>query len=375
MIPYQKNRYIRDLVGRTLDAVNRPITTMLHRWIYEGELDDPNGEFLVSEDPTIPVADLWASKYAIRESMLPAFMSSELCGKILLIGKSINFIRKVLNDSEPVFRSTPEFHTISGFALHNTRVLGPIVEEVCKIVSKRLLEIFFQRYKFVEHLNAIKRYLLLGQGDFILHLMDVLHEDLARPAGSLYLHNLTSILETAVRATNAQYDSPEILGRLDVQMFDVSPGDVGWDVFTLIYRNEGPIGAVLTEDAVRTYLQIFNFLWRAKRMEFVLSQVWSKQMAFSRSLSQVKEMAGALKLSEVMHAAMQHFINQIQYYFVYVFCACCWRGFCEGIRWRREECGMETLPHLFGFRMCSRSTRRLYTIHLRRTSSCVSDSC
>ena len=47
--------------------------------------------------------------------------------------------------------------------------------------------------------------------------------ELARPATTLYQHNLTGILETAVRATNAQYDSPEILKRLDVRLLEV-PG-------------------------------------------------------------------------------------------------------------------------------------------------------
>ncbi|KAL0614671.1 Gamma-tubulin complex component 3 [Plecturocebus cupreus] len=38
---------------------------------------------------------------------------------------------------------------------------------------------------------------------------------------TLYQHNLTGILETAVRATNAQFDSPEILRRLDVRLLEV----------------------------------------------------------------------------------------------------------------------------------------------------------
>jgi len=323
--------YIRDMISRILDAVNRPVTTMLQRWIYEGELEDPDGEFFVADDATAPIENMWAKKYSIRESMLPSFMQRELCDKILMIGKSINFIRKVCEISDPLLANTPELHSYTGFALHDNRVLRPIVEEVYQVVSKRLLEIFFQKYKFVEHLHAIRRYLLLGQGDFIRHLMDVLHEDLARPASSLFLHNLTSILETAVRATNAQYDSQDMLARLDVQLFEMSPGDVGWDVFTLIYRSDGPISTVVTPSATKQYLKIFNFLWRAKRMEFVLSQVWSKQMTFSRSLSQVKEMQGALKLSETMHAAMQHFVNQIQYYFVFEVLECSWHDLTKAV--------------------------------------------
>lgn len=51
--------YIRDLVKRTLEAVNRPIMSMLTRWIYEGELDDPNGEFFVDEDHSVPQELFW----------------------------------------------------------------------------------------------------------------------------------------------------------------------------------------------------------------------------------------------------------------------------------------------------------------------------
>jgi len=37
----------------------------------------------------------------------------------------------------------------------------------------------------------------------------------------LFLHNLTGILETAIRATNAQYDDADILRRLDVRLLEV----------------------------------------------------------------------------------------------------------------------------------------------------------
>ena len=47
-------------------------------------------------------------------------------------------------------------------------------------------------------------------------------EDLAKPASNLYLHNLTGILETAIRATNAQFDDSDILKRLDVRLLEVS---------------------------------------------------------------------------------------------------------------------------------------------------------
>lgn len=46
-------------------------------------------------------------------------------------------------------------------------------------------------------------------------------DSLSKPASLLYRHNLTSILETAVRSSNAQFDDPDILNRLGVQLLEV----------------------------------------------------------------------------------------------------------------------------------------------------------
>lgn len=40
--------------------------------------------------------------------------------------------------------------------------------------SKYLLDVLNQNYNLLEHIKAVRRYLLLGQGDFVRHLMDLL---------------------------------------------------------------------------------------------------------------------------------------------------------------------------------------------------------
>lgn len=39
--------------------------------------------------------------------------------------------------------------------------------------SSSLIDILMKKYKLMDHFNALRRYLLLGQGDFIRHLMDL----------------------------------------------------------------------------------------------------------------------------------------------------------------------------------------------------------
>ena len=110
--------------------------------------------------------------------------------------------------------------------------------------------------------------------------MELLDEELSAPATSLYPHNLAGILETAIRATNAQFEDQEILDRLDVRLLDVQPGDYGWDVFSLDYKVTGPISAVFGRRTLTRYLMLFNSLWRAKRMEWILSRLWCVLISF-----------------------------------------------------------------------------------------------
>lgn len=40
--------------------------------------------------------------------------------------------------------------------------------------SSYLIEILMKKHKLLDHFNSLRRYLLLGQGDFIRHLMDLM---------------------------------------------------------------------------------------------------------------------------------------------------------------------------------------------------------
>jgi gamma-tubulin complex component 3 len=49
-----------------------------------------------------------------------------------------------------------------------------MIDSAYRDTSTILIEILTKKYKLLEHYNALRRYLLLGQGDFIRHLMDLM---------------------------------------------------------------------------------------------------------------------------------------------------------------------------------------------------------
>ena len=168
---------------------------------------------------------------------------------------------------------------------------------------------------------------------------------LARPANTLYRHNLTATLETAVRQSSAQNDPPDVLRRLDARMLEYSHGEIGWDVFTLEYKVDAPIDTVLDPEAMVKYLKLFNHLWKIKRVEATLSMGWMRIAGGARTFLRVPGTSTlmstfrandiAIDLSFEWHqvqlvmAEMIHFVRQMEAYCQLEVIECSWKTLLE----------------------------------------------
>jgi gamma-tubulin complex component 3 len=338
---------------RLLIHVTRPFYDMLRQWIYDGELSDPYEEFFVSEQDPNAINDnqdgrnrggassVWEDKYKLNEDMVPSIITQDFAQKVFLIGKSLNFIRYGCGDSQWV----EEYSKAASKELRygDTATLETWIDEAYKTTMARLIHLMAEKFHLFEHLKALKNYILLGQGDFIALLMESLSSNLDRPAGAQYRHTLTAQLEHAIRGSNAQYDSPEVLRRLDARMLQLSHGDIGWDCFTLEYKIDAPVDVVVTEWGNRQYLKVFNFLWRIKRVEFALASTWRKSMTGARGVLQGedKNVSQAWKLTRGVLAEMIHFIGQLQYYILFEVIESSWDELQSAIH--KEGCTLDDL--------------------------------
>jgi len=59
------------------------------------------------------------------------------------------------------------------------------------------------KYNFYAHCVYFKKYLLMGQGDLMEHLMDLMSEELDKPAMQIHKHTLRAFLDQAIRSSNA----------------------------------------------------------------------------------------------------------------------------------------------------------------------------
>ncbi|XP_053594050.1 gamma-tubulin complex component 3 homolog [Microplitis demolitor] len=330
---------VKKLVNRILSSVCEPLYNMLIRWINDGELDDPFQEFFIEARTDVMGDRMWHEKYHVRDNMLPTFIPKSQAKKILGTGKSINFLRQVCKDSTAIYSrhadmlidDTDKSNVEAFFNMDPDGPLQMMMDAAYKENSTRVVEMLTKQCQLIDHLQGIKGYLLLGQGHFIQHLMHLIEPELAKPANSLYPHNLSSILETAIRATCTKAEDLDVQRRLDVRLLTPSDKETGWDVFILDYNVDGPIGTIL-EPCRQTYRTVFFSLWRAKRMESILSTIWKHQITSAKILRKMPEILPIQNHIHLITSSMVHLVHQMQYYFLFEVIECSWEVFAKNLR-------------------------------------------
>ncbi|KAF8677740.1 Gamma-tubulin complex DGRIP91 SPC98 component [Rhizoctonia solani] len=255
---------------------------------------------------------LWKSKYQFKKEKLPSFVGEAFGRKIFSTGKSLNFIRYNCHDNDWIetrnklngFGSVLKYSDIAG--------LEHSIDTAFQIASQRLFDIFLVKFKLMDHLLALKQYLMLGHGDFADQLMEALGPNLSRPANTLYRHNLTATLDTAIERSNARFDSTDIIRRLDARMLEYSHGEIGWDVFTLEYKVDAPLDTVLDPESMRKYMTLFQHLWQMRRVDVTLTQGWARLASASKTIARVPELQSSWHQVRIVLAEMIHFIRQMQ---------------------------------------------------------------
>ncbi|EQC39439.1 hypothetical protein SDRG_03641 [Saprolegnia diclina VS20] len=322
--------FVKSLIQTILNQVAAPILSMIQKWTLEGALDDVYNEFFVAGDPTVQDDQLWSHKYHVEYTMLPHFISKDLAHTIFVIGKSLNFIRTCCGDTEWVLETELQNDTLT---FEHWIEFQAWIDRAARETNAYVTKILLGKYQLLDHCRALKQYLLLGQGDFIQCLMDLLGPELSKRASQLYRHNLMNVLETALNASNAKYESAEILSRLDVKLHQAAAGDEGWDVFALHYKLQPPLNTVIQETTMSEYLRMFSFLFRVKRVEHSLTSCWGRDMNLLNDISKtLPEARAVMHHCNLLRSEMIHFTTNLHNYMMFEVLETSWHTLLKNVK-------------------------------------------
>lgn len=353
----------KSIAARLLKDSSRPWYDLLFDWLMKGNLiSSAREEFFITEDVHIPDEDMWRSSYHLVHAQIPfvsdigrkgGLISHELAEGILVLGKSINFIRRCLMDTsweldvrdlvrrdlwdemldkkghlirglddDSINRLKEELGLlytcddppmdISGRS-GNITIETPLEKSVrlaSSQVHKYLLASLFNDHHLLAHLQGMKEILFLGQGDFICTLMDGLHAEFASRLNinEIYSLQLMNIVHDALRTTNAKFLPPYVIDRVLVKLLPIDSQDSfwvgssddsqmeGWDIFSLSYAINAPLTAVVHPEAMNKYHLVFNLLFRLKRIEWMMNNTWRQSTVLNHALQVMMSKYGEVSL-------------------------------------------------------------------------------
>ncbi|KAJ2745806.1 Microtubule-nucleating Tub4p (gamma-tubulin) complex component [Coemansia sp. BCRC 34301] len=327
--------FIQSFAQRLLKTASAPFNNILVRWVTDGELVDPYREFFIREREGR--RDMfWSEKYTVASDMIPVHINREMTRKIFQIGRSLNFLRVACDDAEWVATDGPRTQIVEGSDLSDPSHLESFVYRSSVMVNARLMSVLKEKFGLMGHIMAMRRYLLFEQGDFALALMEVLDNQIDRSGKNIMAHDLSAVLSSAVRSSNAQYENQDHLSAMLLTFSEEGAKHRGWDEVSLMYTLSAPLSYVVPKLALRQYVEVSQFMIRLKRVEHMLHSIWRQQMTEARSylrseeLQRRKASAGdggdlgargsedamrqAMRQSAIACSEMVQFFHQVQRY-------------------------------------------------------------
>lgn len=335
---------VRLLLEKMTHCASSAYLGMLERWVYEGIIDDPYGEFFIAENKSLQKESLsqdydakyWHQRYSLKDG-IPSFLTS-IAGTILTTGKYLNVMRECGHNVQVPLSENSKLTSFGS----NHQYLE-CIKAAFDFASGELLNLIKEKYDLIGKLRSMKHYLLLDQGDFLVHFMDIARDELAKRPEDISVEKLQSLLDLALRTTAAATDPchedltccverVSLLKRLatlkDLEssyssnytnpIFEsddqLEPVHItGLETFCLGYKVNWPLSLIISRKALTKYQLIFRFLFHCKHVNRQLCMAWQIHQGF-RALN---TMGTAISRSSILCRSMLKFINSLLHYLTF----------------------------------------------------------
>ncbi|KAF7825883.1 gamma-tubulin complex component 2 isoform X1 [Senna tora] len=329
---------VRLLLEKMTQCASNAYLGILERWVYEGVIDDPYGEFFIVENKSLQKESLtqdndakyWRHRYSLKDG-IPSFLAN-IAGTILTTGKYLNVMRECGHN---VQAPAAENSKLTSFGSNHHYL--ECIKTAYNFASGELLNLIKDKYDLLGKLRSIKHYLLLDQGDFLVHFMDIARDELAKKPDEVSVEKLQSLLDLALRTTAAAADPfhedltcvverSSLLKRLGSIKVSVSSQSstgnndleepvsiTGLETFSLSYKVRWPLSIVLSRKALTKYQLIFRFLFHCKYVDRQLCGAWQVHQGV-RSLN---TRGTAISRSSLLCRSMLKFINSLLHYLTF----------------------------------------------------------
>ncbi|EAY12949.1 Spc97 / Spc98 family protein [Trichomonas vaginalis G3] len=271
--------------SQLIDAGIESLLVYIRDWTVFGVLKDPENEFFVTKHSgKLSSQDWWSNKYTRVQEKIPVFLNeNSIIRKILNAGRARNFVIKY---KDSCMKYVDNFGSTAPFAINftsqkskeeiNNEWVGPPFE-------LSMVPLFYKdavnsmRYMTLDivwipgHLRTLVDFILFGRGDFAKALFTNFDEAEDGDAAALFVHAMKDSTPMATTYINPITREP-LHDRVDLKEKWTQQPTV--DEVKLVYLTNAPIDIFLTQEVLRRYYSVSDFIWKLKVSEFRLGNDW-----------------------------------------------------------------------------------------------------
>ncbi|XP_026837974.1 gamma-tubulin complex component 2 homolog isoform X2 [Drosophila erecta] len=335
------------IIGMARKAAE-PYMRMLQLWIQKGVIVDRNREFLVEDNEVIHRDELpehysddyWERRYNVRRDHIPSFLE-KYSDKILRTGKYLNVIRQCGKRVMPTQEMHLEFDPTSERHVS-------VINDAYYFAARMLLDVLLTENDLMGHLQSVKRYLLLNQGDFTMQFMDACEDELTKNVDHVLPMTLENLLGLTLRLSSARndpykddlhcellpYDLVTQMSKimnLKEEYWQAQPRlDLsGLECFAFTYEVKWPCSLVLNHIAISKYQMLFRQLFYCKHVERQLCKIWKENSIAKKFSPQAAEL---YRSAFTLRQRMMNAIQNLEYYMMIEIIEPNWHIFIEKMK-------------------------------------------
>ncbi|XP_016977059.1 gamma-tubulin complex component 2 homolog isoform X2 [Drosophila rhopaloa] len=335
------------IIGLTRKAAE-PYMRMLKLWIQKGVIVDRNQEFLVEDNEVIHRDELpehysddyWEKRYTVRRDHIPAFLE-KYSDKILRTGKYLNVVRQCGKRVMPTQQMHLEFDP-------NSERYVSVINDAYYFAARMLLDVLLAENDLMGHLQSVKRYLLLNQGDFTMQFMDACEDELSKNVDHVLPMTLENLLGLTLRLSSARNDPYKDDLHCELLPYDLvtqmskimNQKEEYWqaqhrldlsgiECFAFTYEVKWPVSLVLNHIAISKYQMLFRQLFYCKHVERQLCKIW-KENAIAKKFS--PQAAELYRSAFTLRQRMMNAIQNLEYYMMIEIIEPNWHIFIEKMK-------------------------------------------
>ncbi|RUS78668.1 hypothetical protein EGW08_013556 [Elysia chlorotica] len=250
--------------------------------------------------------------------LLLFLLDEQLCVD-LMANRSIVDLGRDLVDSNVAGEDDIEAYEHTPLSVLLARSITAPIKAQISLVNSAIVNFFTGELNIDDHFVAIRRYLLMGDGDFAEILANIIFEKLATNPLPVEIFNPLFLNGTLAKAISSSiYSDDKLMQNLSFALTHVpkvlmpnAPGSLA--CLELSYTVKWPLNVILTRDCMKKYCKIFTFLLQLKRVVWTLKDVWHR---LKRDALVVR---GASRSTQFRHIQlhrqeMEHFVKAMQGY-------------------------------------------------------------